>query len=202
MGARLWGTCALSAAIFCIAAPADAGDIKWAEGHWRLELAGYGGLNSDRNHRSDDFGIVGTIEHEWPLWNRATLSLRVHPLFYYNQEQDDIRLFRRFRNDDNFNYKYNDDDVWGIGFGPAIRVYQNAEERRGLFLELGISALIHDNEFIDNSSSLNFVSEVGVGYKFSNDWHVVAKLRHISNAGLGDDNSANNGWGIGVGYTF
>ncbi len=195
------GVCAV-AFFSVVSMTAHAGDIKWDQGSWRLELAGYAGLDSPQNQRNEDFGALVTVEREFPLWKRATLGIRLHPLFYYDQEQDDPILFRRFRNSDNFNPDYDDDTVWGVGLGPSFRVYQKAEERRGLFLELGVSALFHDEKFVDNSSNVNFISEVGVGYKFQHGWHVAAKLRHISNAGFGDDNSATNGWGIGVGYSF
>ncbi len=179
-----------------------AAGVKWSEGHWRLELAGYGGLDTSHNKRSDDLGVVGTIEYEAPVFRRVTLSLRMQPLFFYGQEQDDIRLFRRFRDLDNFNPDYDDDDVWGLGFGPALRIYQRAEERTGVFGEIAFTALVHSNQFIDNDSNVNFSSEFGVGYRFRGGWHVVGRWRHISNAGLGEDNSATNGWGLGFGYSF
>lgn len=180
---------------------AEAG-VKWSEGHWRLELAGYTGLDTAHNERSDDLGLVGTIEYEAPVWNRVTLSLRMQPLFFYGQKQDDFRLFRRFRDSDNFNPDYDDDDVWGLGFGPALRVYQRAEERTGFFGEIAITALVHSSEFIDNDSNLNFSTELGLGYRFKSRWHIVGRWRHISNGGLGEDNSATNGLGLGFGYSF
>jgi hypothetical protein len=96
----------------------------------------------------------------------------------------------------------NDEDVYGIGFGPALRIYQEKEKRRGWFAELSVTALLHTPQIEGNSSSLNFSSDFGVGYKFKNKWHVSGHLRHISNASLGDKNAGANGVGIGIGFSF
>lgn len=178
------------------------GDMEWSEGHWRLELAGYGGMNTSNNKRTDDFGLVGTIEYETPIMQRATLSLRMQPLFFYSQNQDEYVFFRRLRQSRNFDPKYNDDNVYGLGFGSAVRVYQRMEDRTGFFGELALTAIVHDDKFIDNSSNLNFSTEIGLGYRFRGHWDIIGRWRHISNAGFGDDNSATNGYGVGVGYRF
>lgn len=162
---------------------AGAGDIKWEEGRWRLELTGYKGLHQGSRDRTDDWSATGTVEYESPLWKCATLSLRLHPLFYYDDDEAG-------------------DDIWGVGFGPALRLYSKAEERRGWFIEGGVSALFHSNRFDGNGSNVNFASELGVGYKFKSDWHVAAKWRHISNASLDEDNAGANAVGIGFGFTF
>jgi hypothetical protein len=49
---------------------------------------------------------------------------------------------------------------------------------------------------------VNFLTEVGVGYEFDNDWHVALKWRHMSNAGIASRNAGVNGLGIGIGFSF
>ena len=161
---------------------ASAGGLEWSEGRWRLELSGFKGIHQGSRDREDDWNINGTVEYEAPLWTHATLGIRLHPIFFYHDDR-------------------NDEEIYGVGAGPTFRLYHK-EERRGLFFEAGLSALVHVNRFDGNGSNLNFISEFGLGYKFDNDWHVSVKWRHISNASISDDNAGSNGIGIGAGFTF
>ncbi len=182
---------------------ASGGDLRWDDGTWRLELSGFAGIHQGRHDRSGETNVNATIDYETPLWKRNTLGLRLQPLFYYDQDKDNGKHFGEVGYLKDFWFdKYKDNDVFGAAIGPVFRVYRNAEERNGLFGELAFTALIHSDEFDGNASRLNFISSAGVGYKFKNDWHVTAIWRHISNAGIGSQNSGVNGLGIGIGYSF
>ncbi len=182
---------------------ATAGDLRWDEGHWRLELSGFTGLHQGRHDRTGEENFNATIDYETPLWKSGTLSLRLQPLFFYDQDKDNGKHVGEvgYLKDLIFD-KYEDSDVYGAAIGPVFRIYQNAEERNGLFAEVGVTAMLHSAEFDGNRSNLNFISSLGVGYKFENDWHVTAIWRHISNGGIGSQNSGVNGIGIGIGYSF
>ncbi len=176
-GLMVFTACAL------IAPNAAAGALDWKSANWRLELMGWNGLDTGDGDRSEDWGSTDTVEYEVPLGSHFAFGLRAAPLFYYDQDN-------------------NDDDMWGVGFGPTLRLYSKADEQRGFFGELGLTALYHSEKFTGNGSDLNFVSELGVGYKFKREWHIALKWRHISNAGIDEDNSGANAIGLGLGYSF
>ena len=174
MGAILSGLSAI---------PAHAGSVKWAEGKWRLELSAFSGIHQGTRDRTGDLNVNAVAEYESPMGGRWTLGLRLQPLFYYRDE-------------------LGNENVYGIGFGPSLRLYQKKVERRGWFAEISVTALLHTPQIGGNSSSLNFSSEFGVGYKFKSHWHVSGQWQHISNGSLGGRNAAANGVGIGIGFTF
>lgn len=187
---------ALAALIVCANAGAD---LNLKEGRWRLELNQDFGVYQGSRDRSGDYSVNGTVEYEVPAGSRLTLGLRLMPLFAYTQNSDrGNRLFRHA-----FKRGGEDGDtVWGGGLGLGIRIYQIKDEYRGWFGEAGVTALAHDNKFIANSSNLNFVNTLGVGYQFQNDWHVQFHYQHISNASLGKRNAGANSLGFGLGYRF
>lgn len=158
------------------------GELQFEEGRWRLELSGAYGIDSGSESREGDITALATAEYEFPASSKATLGLRLLPLFVYAEQDDDT--------------------VAGGGLGLAARLYEHAEEHRGLFGELTLNALLHSEQLAGNDSSLNFLTSVGVGYQFQSDWHVVLRFQHISNAGLGDDNAGANGIALGVGFSF
>ena len=155
----------------------------WAAGKLRLELAGFTGIHSGRRSRTGDYGLSVSVEYEVPVIKHLTLGIKGYPLFFY--EQDDS----------------GEDTVFGVGIGPQLRAYHR-EDFRGLFGEVGFAALATSGKFDGNSATLNLLSEGGIGYKFKSNWHVAAKFRHISNAGLASSNSGVNTVVIGLGYTF
>lgn len=159
---------------------AEAGE-RWDAGRWRLELSGLAGLNSGRRSRTDDYNINILVDYEVPINKGVTVGLRLQPLFFYKQDGADIL---------------------GAGFGPVIRWYQKQEEYEGFFVEFGVSLMGQSKKFEGNTGSINFLSELGFGYAFPKDWHVALKMRHLSNAGIAEDNSGVNGIGIGFGYRF
>jgi hypothetical protein len=184
--------------VLCI--PAHAG-LQLDEGMWRIELNNDFGVHQGSRDRSGDYGLIGFVDYEVPASSRATLGLRLMPLFVYTQddENEDHRILRGlFYDGDN----EDDDTVWGAGLGLVGRIYQVKNEYRGWYGEVGVTAFVHDNRFLGNSSNLNFLSTFGVGYQFKSNWHIQAHYQHISNASLGSRNSGANTLGIGIGYRF
>lgn len=184
MGKVKWtGWCVAALAIAALAAPA-AGEVKFEEGRWRLELSGGYGVDSGGERRQDDLLLLGSLDYEFPVTRRTSLGLRLLPLFVYDQDE------------------HGEDTVWGGGVGLACRIYQHAEEYRGFFGELAANALGHSGRFAGNDSNINFLSSAGLGYQFQSDWHVVLRYQHISNAGLGDENAGANAVVLGLGFSF
>ncbi len=173
----------------------------WAEldfdaGKWRLELSGMGGVHSGSTDRSGDTLITGTLDYEFPASGHTTLGLRLMPLLVYGQDGAE----QCWLDDEDYD-DYAGSTVWGAGLGLTGRVYAK-RDYRGLFVEGQANVLVHDDKIVGNSASVNFLTGVGLGYKFKCDWHLVVKYEHISNAGLGDENAGANLVGFGVGYTF
>lgn len=176
------------AVMACWHPAAGAGPLQMSEGRWRAEVSVVGGSYSGKQGRTDDWYVTAAVEYEIPAYDRLTFGLRVLPLFLYDEQKDD---------------DYGAGTIYGGGFGVTGRIYQHAETRSGWFGELGASALGMSEKLEGNSASVNFLTEIGVGYKFpESGWHVTAKWAHISNAGLGDHNAGTNGVGVAVGYTF
>ena len=184
-----WGRILVSVAVVAgtaaVSAPsACANDYGWKDGRWRLELAGTTAFYSGHRSRTGDFGIVGSAEYEIPVVKHLTVGIKTYPFYYF--DQDDA----------------GEDTVFGVGVGPALRVYSKGAEHRGFFVEVSGVTLVTVGRFDGNSGSVNFLGEGGVGYKFKRDWHVAAKISHISNAGLAGSNAGVNTLGIAFGYTF
>jgi hypothetical protein len=152
------------------------------EGDWRAEFTVTTGLNSGRRDRTGDWVTTASLEYGWPIANRWEFGLRAFPLFWYEQDDPSETLL-------------------GGGGGLSLRYYFN-REHHGWYGETGIAALFHKNQYDGNSSNFNFMPEASLGYDFRNNWHVAVKFRHLSNGGLGDDNSGANSIGLAVGYRF
>jgi len=190
---------ALAAAALILGGEPASAELRLDEGMWRVELNSDFGVHQGSRDRSGDFSVNGIVEYEIPATSRATLGLRLMPLFVYNQDEEkDYRVFRSVFKDEG----YDGDTVWGGGVGVAGRIYQVKDEYRGWYGEASVTALVHSNEFVGNSSNLNFITGLGVGYQFKADWHVQMHYQHISNASLGSDNSGANALGLGIGYRF
>lgn len=170
----------LAAIILGAALPAAA-EIRFSDGWWRTELNGAAGLHAG-NDRKDDVLITGSVEYEFPVHAHATNALRLMPLFVYDQDEGDT--------------------VWGGGIGVVARFFWRADAYRGWFGEIEANAIGHENKITGNSSNFNFLTGAGLGYKFSGGWHAIVKVQHISNAGLGDENSGANLAGAALGYSF
>ncbi|NLV44822.1 MAG: acyloxyacyl hydrolase [Candidatus Hydrogenedentes bacterium] len=151
-------------------------------GSWRLELSGGPGFTVGGRDREGDYLLKGTVEYEIPTTPHLSLGLRILPLFVYGQDDGDT--------------------VYGGGGGVSARLYAVKSEYRGLFAEGSAHIIGHENRIAGNSSNLNFLTGLGVGYKFAKGWHTVLKWEHISNAGLGEANSGADTVTLGFGYTF
>jgi opacity protein-like surface antigen len=200
---NVWSLIGAAVCLAALLVPATAADaeVRFKEGHWRLELSGGLGLDSGSEDRQGDVLIQGSAEYEFPATKRLTLGLRLLPIMVYTQDDE---------SDGHHHHHWFDDDgrpdagdtVVGGGFGFTTRIYQKAEEYRGLFFEVEGLALLHGGELDGNSSNFNFLTGAGLGYKFKNDWHTVLKFEHISNAGIGEHNRGTNVVSLGVGYSF
>lgn len=199
----------VAAALLSPSALAEGG---FGDGRWRLELTAQTGIDSGSTDRAGDVLGLSTVEYEFPVTGHVAVGLKLHPLFAYSQDSDGFDdLFHggfvdRAKRFDFSDFSFDDDKggdtVWGAGFGLGTRIYQKKDEQRGLFLDLGVSALFHSGEFDGNNSNINFMSGIGLGYQFKFGLNTVLKLDHISNASLGDDNAGTNVLGIGVGFRF
>jgi len=189
---------------FSTAAHAD-----FQDGRWRLQVRVQTGVDSGGVERSGDVLALTTVEYEVPLTSHVCYSLKLDPVFAYGQESRDINTIldsKRGVDLDKIDFDFDDerggDTVVGAGFGLGLRVYQKAEEKRGIFLDLGVHTLLHAGEFNGNTSNINFMSGLGLGYQFKNGLSTQLHFDHISNAGLGDENSGTNVFGVGFGYRF
>ena len=159
----------------------------FSEGNLRMELLSTSGIwgNQWPQHEEDYF-IIGSVEYEWPIHPHSSFSLRGYPLFFYNRHRTD---------------KLDSKNVYGVAFGPALRVYQETN-KTGFFAEFGSSALWHSNYLPGNGSKLNFISDIGFGYQLNENVSICAKYFHLSNAGLDELNSGFDALAITVGYRF
>lgn len=165
-----------------VVAPAWAGS-KWSEGMWRLELSGGPGLDAG-NKRDGDLFLKTSAEYEVPVSTHCTLGLRLLPFFVYDQEGR------------------GNDTLYGAGVGFGGRVYSIANEYRGLFAEAGVHVVGHANRLTGNSSNVNFLTGLGVGYHCKADWSMVVRWEHLSNANLSKENAGANCLTLGIGYRF
>ena len=156
--------------------------FRFLDGHWRLELSGATDLSKGLSGNPGDALGVFSVEYEFPYMPYGTIGLRGIPLLYYGQNGYD--------------------DVVGAGLGIGTRLYHVKNEYRGFFLEGESHVLFHIERFQSNGSNINFLSGVGLGYKFKNDWHVVLKYEHISNASLASENVGVDTIGLGIGWSF
>lgn len=155
--------------------------IDFDAGHWRLELQGAGALHSGKTDHEGDYFITGSVEYESPWTDHVALGIRAYPLFVYPKPQP----------------------LYGVALGLVLRIYRNPEKDSGPYAEAGVAALWHSQYFSDNSSRLNFLDELGVGYKFEGrPWHIAVKYQHISNAGIARENAGVNAVSVGFGYSF
>lgn len=181
----------------------------FSEGKWRLELSAHSGLDVGNIDRSGDLMALTTVEYEIPLSGHVTAGLKLHPVFTYEQDELDVDdLFdadlvdavRKLEFD--FSRDAEGDSVWGAGVGAGVRIYQVKTEHRGLFLDLGVSALFHEGQLNRDSSNIDFMSGVGVGYQFNFGLNAKLSFSHVSNAGLGEENAGSNLVGLGIGFRF
>jgi hypothetical protein len=162
--------------------PAQARPIEVDTGRWRLELQGVDVVHSSKTDREDDYFVSGSIEYEMETsLPHLNFGVRAYPLFAYQAK----------------------DDIFGVAAGITFRYYQHADTRDGFYAEAGSGPIWLSHHLEGNSTRVNFLNELGVGYKFSHaPWSLSLKYQHISNAGTGSDNAGVNGISLGVAYTF
>jgi hypothetical protein len=169
--------------LFCVAVAAHAEGLRFQDGRWKLEIAGYHTVSaSDGTHRNENYGTV-TLEYEAPMFQRMTLALRATPLFLYDEGGSA-------------------GTIYGAGGGLAFRYYLNGQTRSGLFGEVGSMLLWHNKEFTNSDGHLDFASMAGIGYRWEAGVQVSLRYEHISNGGLFKDNVNINASGVAVAYTF
>ena len=161
--------------------PAEAKLLDLPEGRFRLEIQAADVVHSKKEERGDDYFFSGSVEYEMPKGSRFTLGIRAYPLWYYSEPHP----------------------IYGVAAGVVFRWYQHKDTYDGFYAEAGVAPLWHSHHFAGNSTRVNFLDELGVGYKFAESpWSVSLKYQHLSNAGLGSDNAGVNAISLGVGYTF
>lgn len=174
--------------------------------HLRTELSLGKGVHSGNFNRNDDFMATLSLEWAFAVAPRVELGLRGIAMYYDADMDDGLQdwgdAVDSLLDDFDLDSDYGDDTILGIGFGIAARFYTKKEAYNGVFFEVAGHALAHDGHIPGNSSNFNFYTTGGIGYQFKSNWHVIAKCGHISNAGLGSNNSGSNVASIGVGYSF
>ena len=169
----------IALALTLFAAPATAGQL-------RIEGSAMKIFDSKSRKLGEDYyGVIA--EYEIPMSQRLALGLRFEPLFVYPTDGHSLH------NDSG------SDLMYGTALGVAARLYQH--DQKGLFIEGSLSALWHTNEFLGDTSKLDFMTEGGIGYQFLN-FFLTLKVEHISNAGLHSENSGVNALGLGAGFRF
>jgi hypothetical protein len=101
------------------------------------------------------------------------------------------------------------DDVWGVN--PAIifrwHFYRSEDNDLTAFADVGIGAMISDDDVPQNGTSLNFTPRAGLGITkaISDQWRfqIGARWSHVSNGRIfgSDDNPASDGIMLFVGFT-
>jgi len=173
------------------AAAEDAASSSFTErfraGIWRLDLSSAMGYDSGSHTRDGDYYLTGSVEYGWAVRSRGVVGIRIYPMFLYYEEADS-------RGKSHW--------IYGAGAGVVGRVYAKRDVRQGWYGELGIAPIWHSRYIERNSSRMNFLSSIGLGYQFESDWHLALKWEHLSNANLKRLNSGVNSISLGVGYTF
>lgn len=152
--------------------------------YWRIELSGGPSVYSGQSHRSGDWLTKLALEYEKPATERLTLGLRLLPALLYEQDGN------------------GEDTVLGGGLGLAARLYAKPGDYRGVFGEASAHAIAHRGQIEGNSSNINFLTGLGLGYQFENQLSTVFRWEHISNANLGHHNRGVNVLTLGLGMRF
>lgn len=173
---------AAAVAVLCVtwAPAAQAGGVRFSEGHWRQELTLSNGFHAGKRNRESDRFASLAFEYEAPFRKRATLDFRIYPGLAY--------------------FESGESTLYAGGFGIGVRLYQK-KELKGWYGEIMGSVLLMSGKLRGNGSSVNLFNEAGLGYQFDR-WHVSLKVQHISNAGISRDNDGVNAVGLGFGYNF
>ena len=182
---------ALGVALLLGTFPALAGEpalsLKKGDTFWRAEISVTPGTFSGKTGRNGDFYFTGSVEYDWVMRERLILGLRAYPLFWYHEHDEG---------------NGESENIEGGGIALTLRYYIKKNRFTGWYGEASSGPVVLSDYFEDNSSRVNFLNTLGIGYQFKNDWHITATWQHISNAGLGADNAGVNGFGMAIGYRF
>jgi hypothetical protein len=124
--------------------------------------------------------LVHAVEFEWMLLSHISMGLRVLPLLTYFDRQA----------------------IVGAGLGVTNRVYLG-RVGSGLYLGPAVCVVAHYDRFEGNSSNVNLLSSLDLGYQFPNArFRIGLKLEHMSNANLAEHNRGWNGISLLIGTTL
>jgi hypothetical protein len=148
----------------------------------RASLVAAGAFPSVGVDRSEDAYLHLDLELELPLEGPFTVGLRGMPVELYRAPGRPW--------------------IYGIGFGITSRAYLEGSVHLGPFAGLAVSTVRTNRTFVGNSSRLNFLSQLAVGYQSPAHWSVAATFEHLSNAFTTDQNHGINGLGLSAGVDW
>ncbi len=166
------------------ASPKSSSASRWEQAWFRLEGNALTPWHAGSTERRGDVGLRLTLDYEVPVFKHLTVSPRAIPLMYWEENND------------------GNNHIVAAGLGFSLRGYFKKHEYRGFYAELAGMGIFQSDTFEDNNGWFNFMEEIGVGYVFKSDWSASAKVGHISNAELFEDNAGVNFFALGVGYSF
>ncbi len=99
------------------------------------------------------------------------------------------------------------DSLGDFSITPVLRLQSKASSALSPFLEFGLGAHVHTDDSIDNKDfdiPFAFGSHLGGGVKFGSrqQFEIIYRYQHLSNAGLGDENPGINFHVLNLGYRF
>ena len=145
----------------------------------RTELSGGNTFTSDGVWLHDAYA-VHALEVEWMVFGPLSMGLRLLPVIAY----------------------FGREPIIGSGLGVTNRIY-SARDGTGFYVGLAACAVVHTDRFEGNSSNINFLSSIDMGYHFPRSrYRAGIKLEHVSNANLADHNRGWNGVSVLVGATL
>ena len=145
----------------------------------RAELWG-GDTFNGQGHWLHDLYLVHAVEFEWMLFGHVSMGLRGLPLLTYLDTRP----------------------IAGAGLSVTNRLYWE-RDGNGLYLAPEIAVVAHYARFESNSSYINLLSSLDVGYQFRDSpLRIGLKLEHMSNANLTAHNRGWNGISLLVGWSL
>ena len=108
---------------------------------------------------------------------------------------------------DGDNGRTGNDSLVDFGLTPVFRYQREAGAGFAPFAELGVGAHFHTEDGLGNKNfdiPFAFGSHIGVGARFGSrqQYELLYRFQHLSNAGLGDDNPGINFHVVHLGYRF
>ena len=99
------------------------------------------------------------------------------------------------------------DSLGDFHFTPVLRLQRKADAAFAPFLEFGVGAHLHTDDSIgdkDFDIPFAFGSHLGGGFRFGagQQYELLYRFQHLSNASLGDDNPGINFHVLYLGYQF